>query len=132
MHCISTFLLNDSTTGLFSSNLVLKALEIAFSQTALWCIIRQVLWVSLPRKKQRKNISKVALQKYNGGFIFYSSFTEPLLLCKQLYLNKILKCDCATFHLDNWLKHIAVRLSILIIIKCIFLTYDDKEHLLSS
>jgi len=57
---------------------------------------------------------KSCFVKYNGGFIFYSSFTEPLLLCKQLYLNKILKCGCATFHLDNRLKQIVAADSILI------------------
>lgn len=86
------------------------------SQRALWCISRQVLWVSFPEKtKERKEEHlKSCFAKYNGGFIFHSSFTDPLLLCKQLYLKKMLNCDCATFHLYNWLKHFVAMHSILI------------------
>lgn len=86
------------------------------SSSLEWWIDRQVLWVPLPRKKEgkREEHLRSCFPKYTGGFIFCSSFTENLLLCKQPDLSKIPKCNWSTFHLFNWLKYIVAMNNILI------------------
>lgn len=137
MHCNSTFLLNNSWNGLFSSNLVFKPLEISFSQTALWCISRQLFRVSLPWKKKTQKTEERKGGKIWSCFadIIEALFSVLLLLNLYFFVNNYIWTKYRRKYFSPWQLIKAYYSSaqyFSILIEWIFLTCDDKEHLLSS